>query len=146
MPKTSARRERCKEQIEAEIGKLRKQLSKLEDAERIETNRALPGSCFRYRNCYSCPKDDSDYWFAYKMVTGLDEFGNPEGVMFQIDKDGKIEIERFRWGTLGGWTQIATTELRDAFEALRKKVMGFGIELVELPAPSPRTVRRVGKK
>lgn len=44
----------------------------------IWANETLPdlikriGSCYKYRNCYSCPKIDDDYWWVYYKIVGID--------------------------------------------------------------------------
>lgn len=42
---------------EVELPKMRKQV----------------GKCYKYRNCYSCPQYDADYWWLYIKVIGVDD-------------------------------------------------------------------------
>jgi hypothetical protein len=80
-----------KAELEAQIGLLQRELRKIEDTEATERNRYLVGRCFRYRNCYSCPEKDSDYWWLYCRV--LSVRGDTATVLdFQTDKDGRMEM------------------------------------------------------
>lgn len=109
MPKTAT-----KESLSAEVARLREQLAAIEEAEQAEQNAALVGKCFKYRNCYSCPQSDADYWWLYIIVTGVGEHGAMKGWSFQTDSAGKITIEPaegFARGRLmqsgGGYIEIA---------------------------------------
>jgi hypothetical protein len=72
---------------------IRDKIDRIESAERIELANKVVGKCFRYRNCYSCPQSDADYWWLYRRVTMVDSHGWLRVFDFQKDKDGKIWIE-----------------------------------------------------
>ena len=71
----------------------RAKLREIERAQERAENEKLIGKCFRYRNSYSCPETDADYWWIYARVTGLDEGGEPSALEFQTDKYGRTKIE-----------------------------------------------------
>src|SRR6185312_4073195 len=43
----------------------------VEKRERAQHAEKLVGRCFRYRNSYSCPKDESERWWLYRRVLRL---------------------------------------------------------------------------
>lgn len=68
------------------------ELWEIEKQEAEERNRSLIGKCFKYRNSYSCPQEDKDYWWMYMKVSGVS--GTSLRVWrFQTDKYGKVDIE-----------------------------------------------------
>jgi hypothetical protein len=69
------------------------QLSRIEAEARRTENARLIGQFFRYRNCYSCPETDADYWWAYAVVTRLDDDGRPWSFQFERDKNGDVSIQ-----------------------------------------------------
>lgn len=72
----------------------RRRMRQIEEAARAEQSRALVGRAFRYRNCYSMPENDADYWWMYSLVVGVSDVGGLLVVRFQQDRDGKLEVER----------------------------------------------------
>lgn len=81
-----------------EFDKVRREVKELEDRNRTENERpkfkALVGTCWKYRNCYSCPVEESDYWWLYKMVVGVADDGEIDYISMQIDKHGALTIRR----------------------------------------------------
>lgn len=99
--------------------------------------RALVGKCFKCRNCYSCPEKESDYWWLYLCITGIDAEGAVEGVKFQTDKNGKLKVEQetlfMHDGTMqSGYVEITDAEFKKAVNALRANV-----ERLLLSEPTP---------
>jgi hypothetical protein len=81
----------CKESLERQMRKLRRELNAIEERENEEKFGGLVGKCFTYRNCYSCPEKPSDYWQSYCRVSSIT--GAYATVMeFEIDKEGMIRI------------------------------------------------------
>lgn len=79
--------------LKAEQDSRRKQIIAIEERQERERASKLIGLCFRYRNCYSCPSAPSDYWWLYVRVLSVSRDGRMQVFRFQIDKDGKLEIE-----------------------------------------------------
>ena len=78
-------RERMKE--------IREELDAFEAEDTAEECAALLGRHFKTQNCYSCPEKPSDYWRLYVKPLRIDKDGTLIAVSFQIDRDGKIDIE-----------------------------------------------------
>ncbi|MDB4892195.1 MAG: hypothetical protein JWL61_4050 [Gemmatimonadetes bacterium] len=69
-----------------------------EQARRVELS-AYAGRFFKYRNCYSCPEKESDYWWLYRAITGLaDEGAYLNGWAFQRSVSGIVTIEPSQFG------------------------------------------------
>jgi hypothetical protein len=115
---------KTREQLLAEITPLRDALDRLDRAERDAENKALIGKCFRYRNSYSLPKTERDYWWTYRKVTALGAHGRLRYFEFQTDKNGAITIEPTgSFGTVsGGWSPIPEAQFDRAWKAMQAKV------------------------
>lgn len=116
---------KTKEQIEAEIAPLKAQLDELRDAEVLKESLTMVGKCFKYRNCYSMPQTEAYYWWYYAKVIGIGEYW-PKAFTFQIDKDGKIEIEyKTTFHRMQGYTQIPAREFDAAWRKVQKRIAGM---------------------
>jgi len=78
------------EKLDQKIKKLRQELSDLRDAENKAKNKKFVGQCFRYRNSYSCPETEEDFWWMYIKVLKVDS--QIHCFLFQIKKNGEVEI------------------------------------------------------
>lgn len=81
-----------KDEIAAQMKSLRDELWKIEKVEEKERVTPLLGKCYRYRNCYSCPEVESDYWWMYFRIVAL-EGGSPIAFVFENGKYGEIRIK-----------------------------------------------------
>ena len=92
---------------------------KQEAKERDRKNAKLVGRCFKYRNCYSCPEKESDYWWLYRKITRVED-GSLRAFEFQIDSRGEFEVRPDKFVGLGdngsGWTEIRGDEFSAAWE------------------------------
>ncbi len=82
-------------------------------AREVEAQRRLIGRCFRYPNRYS----DSESWWLYAVVTGVDEYGRLSVTQFQHTSTGQIEIRRDSYPGLlpvGGWEAITVEQFKAA--------------------------------
>lgn len=91
-----------RENLESKIAELEKQLilsrcklNEIKKKDFIENKlpliKRLAGKCFIYKdNCYSVPKDESDYWNTYYKVIDVDSFGGCKCVVIQKDSYGEI--------------------------------------------------------
>lgn len=112
---------KTKEQLERAIAPLKEQLDRLRDAERRAESKKLVGRYFKYRNCYSCPEKESDYWWLYVKVTGADA-----SFQFQTDRYGRVEIEPDHYFNYSGqYVEITAKEFNAAWGALLKRVAGL---------------------
>ena len=114
-----------KANLEKQMYAIRKELSAIEEADNEARFSGLIGRCFSYRNCYSCPKTDKDYWLTYCRVNSIS--GSYANVMeFQIDSTGRITMEPdtcMQAAMLGAsWTQISPAAFNKALKHCRKAV------------------------
>jgi hypothetical protein len=112
---------KTKEQLEAEIAPLQAQLHRLRDAETLKDSKALVGKCFKYRNCYSCPKGPSDYWWLYVKVVRVGDYW-PVSIEFQTDRDGSITIKQNDCFMRHEHTEIPAREFNAAWKKLQRRI------------------------
>lgn len=114
------------QKLRLQLAKAHVQIDKIEDEKRLKAGRKLVGKCFKYRNCFSCPSSDADYWWLYCRVLGLTKNGHPEGIHFQVDRDGRASMEPFVSMSAGradsGYLEITAAEYADAMSAFMKSV------------------------
>lgn len=110
-----------KQALERVIATARKELDDIEDQERALELAGMAGQCFKYRNCYSCPQSEADYWWLYQIVT---EVVGPSAkvLQFSIDKDGKVSIESDRYFSRSGWQPITRAEFNRAWKATMRQI------------------------
>jgi hypothetical protein len=115
------------EELRATMEQAHRELQDIEQAENEKRATALVGRAFKYRNSYSLPQSDANYWWMYAIVTGQDG-GVPMGLTFQRDKDGLVTIEhdarvRAMWpGRESGWTECTHAEARHEWEKIQAQV------------------------
>jgi hypothetical protein len=78
---------------DAEIRKHQDALEGIRIQRRREENKGLVGKCYRYKNCYSCPESEADYWWLYVKVLEIAPDGYVKAVLFQIDKEGMANVK-----------------------------------------------------
>lgn len=103
---------------------LQERIWSLEQEERTKANRSLVGKCFAYRNSFSCPGPD-DYWTLYQQVMRLTASGNVQVFSFQIDKDGRIEIQTREHSTTVLGKPISAAKFRAAWKVTLRHVNAF---------------------
>lgn len=115
-----------------ERDKLRKQalvidhkLRAAEDYEWLTANRQKLGTCWKYRHSYSCPKEESDYWWAYLRVTGIKtSMKHFETFEFQTDCHGDHDIRHRQFAYLTGWIECSEEEYQQAWNRLLLAING----------------------
>lgn len=113
-----------KERLRAEMAPLQAHFRRIEDAEARAKSVALLGKCFKYQNCYSCPKEPSDYWWLYVKVTGMGDYW-PVAFEFQTDRDGQLTVkEKKCFSRLEGYNEISATEFNAAWRKVQKRIAG----------------------
>jgi hypothetical protein len=107
-----------REELEKQIRELSAEHNALVEIDERAEDRKLLGCCFKYRNNYSCPESDADYWWLYLKITSADD-----GLMaltFEVDKNGRITIDPchhvYRRTLLSGYTEIKASELSKAWD------------------------------
>lgn len=121
------------QQLEATIKTARDELQSMQAQEDQRENEKLIGNCYVYRNCYSCPQAESDYWNLYVRVIGVQD-GNINMVQFQVDKYGAAIMERqLRTSHMfadGGFRPISLADFQKAwFAFLSGPVKSFGADV-----------------
>lgn len=108
-----------KEEIMKIMNFLRQELYEIEDAEQELERKKYDGRYFKFRNSYSCPKKDSDYWWTYYRVFIND--GQLFACCFETDMYGEIKINPYckaNTGILGSCTEISEAEYTREYEKL----------------------------
>lgn len=113
---------------------LLKELAEIEEAEkqfRVKY-KSLVGKYFKYRNCYSCPKNDSDYWYSYYRITSItpnDIIFNGNGIscrcttlFFEEDKNGVINFDPSHVTFIDILEEISKAEYENAFKLIMNKL------------------------
>jgi hypothetical protein len=105
---------------ERQLQKLQKEVWKEKDAEQTAKAKKLVGKCFKFRNCYSCPKGDKDKWWLYTRIVGVKD-GCCVQIQHEIDKDENVSIRRQLCSTRSfdsgdGYIPITLEEYAEAFK------------------------------
>jgi len=117
----------ARDKITDEISKIDEQSWKYTVAEAKENI----GRCFIYKNCYSCPENDGDYWNEYYKVTGINKDEQYE--IFNFSDTGKYKEIHFRkeidsigypkFTMYSGYTEISEQEFNDALNIVHEKIL-----------------------
>ena len=111
-----------KERLKAQMAPIRAELQRIEDAEAKAKSVAILGKCFKYRNCYSCPKGPEDYWWLYVKVTGMGDYW-PVAFEFQTDKDGKLTVKTEEcFSRFEGYDEISVKEFNAAWRKVQQNI------------------------
>lgn len=108
-----------KEEIVKIMNFLRQELYEIEDAEQELERKKYDGKHFKFRNPYSCPEKDSDYWWVYYRVFVKDD--ELFAASFETDSNGEIKIrpcKSVNTRVLGGCVEISETEYVEKYEKL----------------------------
>jgi hypothetical protein len=84
--------EAAKKRGEEAMGEYRQAEDDLRQQVLLPAMKKQVGRCFRYRNCYSCPESDRDYWWMFCRITGVVDFAL-ELLTVQRDRNAKISVE-----------------------------------------------------
>lgn len=114
---------KTKEELLAELGRIRRAIDKIETVESLATNKTYLGKCFKYRNNFSCPKKPSDYWWLYTEVISFDA-DCLHVWSFQTDARGEIYInsKEQQFAPMNGHVEIKKSEFETAWKKLKAKV------------------------
>jgi hypothetical protein len=88
------------EQLEADLLKHHRAKNRLTGLiEDLKAKEVIPGlkekyegKYFKYKNSYSCPETEKDYWYLYVHVVAVDSDLFCKANTFQMDKYGEITI------------------------------------------------------
>jgi hypothetical protein len=68
------------------------EIHKREELKKEKALKEFVGKCYKYKNCYSCPDSEEDYWWLFIYVKDVKD-GCLVCQTFQKDKYGKIMID-----------------------------------------------------
>jgi hypothetical protein len=118
-----------KEELQNTIDTARAELFRIEQVEGIAKAKEFVGRCFKYRNCYSMPQDESDYWWKYRYVhrqVGGDlyslTFEKCSNNTISIIPDDSIAPYHFAAEKSGNWQEISSDEFSDAWAKLLREI------------------------
>lgn len=113
---------------------LLKELAEIEEIEkqfRIKY-KSLVGKYFKLKNCYSCPENDSDYWYSYYKIISItpnDIFYHGDAiscrctvVLFEEDKHGVIRFDPSHITYVHMLEEISKAEYENAFKLIMNKL------------------------
>ncbi len=108
-----------KEELEQLITVARAELDEIRFKEEKAVSANLVGKCFKYRNYYSCPENEGDYWWEYAKIMGYDG-GYLDAIIFTLGID-QIEFKvssAVLSNSLCGWIEITQEEFNEAWRSL----------------------------
>ena len=114
------------EDLRIQVKPLVARINEIEREQKTKEITAKLGKCYRYRNCYSCPKTDADYWWLYKRVTHING-GCLAGFSFEIDRKGKLEVDADSYvsHSLSGYEEISLTEFMQAWADFKNQILSL---------------------
>lgn len=87
------------------------------------------GKAYRFKNCYSCPSSEADYWWSYSKVLKVGEDGRLCAVGFEVDCNGEVCVRsniEYGWTRFLDMEKITDEELRRAWQKLVDRVNEIG--------------------
>jgi hypothetical protein len=111
--------ERKKELLKI-IGNAQEELAAIVSREKSIENREYLGKCYKVRNNFSCPENESDYWWLYLKIIETDD-RDFYALRFQVDKYGNFTIEpkTITYNPNNyGCIEISEKEFQDAWKEL----------------------------
>lgn len=103
----------------------RVKLREMDDEIARRENAKLIGKCFRFRNCYSCPETEADYWWTYIKVVDLADEGDSLIVFkFQTDSKGEVAIavREHMWKIIDGYEECLARQFHMEWTDLMNKL------------------------
>lgn len=115
-----------KEELNAEIKKLRGKVLRIEEKENRELAQSLVGKCFVYKNTYGHGKS----WPLYAKVYKMERFGSVMVKQIQIDPQGRgtweIRSSSPSYMVGGGWHPIKPSRYEAAWRRFQRNLILFG--------------------
>lgn len=115
---------KTKQELQQQLNIIRDQLYEIEMEERAIQANALLGKCFRYKNSYSCPQKESDYWYEYFRADRVVD-GNIQGLQFSQDSVGTFRLieKETKPYHIAGWEKITKAEFNSKLRSFNVKIM-----------------------
>jgi hypothetical protein len=99
------------------IDNARNELFVIEDEERHRVNSNFISKYYKYRNSYSCPKEN-EYWWIYQKIVDVDRHGILYSLQFQKDIFGEIRINSHEHTYMTNWIEITKEEFLEEFKKI----------------------------
>ena len=104
---------------------LHREIKALEDKKRIDELWPIwetqKNSYWKFRNSYSCPEKESDYWWVHRQITDTTPDGYLDGIEFQVDQYGTLTVKELKhdpWMVqTDGWVPSTRAEWNKAVKA-----------------------------
>jgi hypothetical protein len=133
-----------KEELQNTIDAARAELFQIEQVEGIAQAKEFVGKCFKYRNCFSCPSDESDYWWKYRYIH-RQAGANLYSLTFEKCSNNTISIipddSVAPYLFTDVWQEISSDEFSDAWAKLLREIedtdMMVDADLVDYASISP---------
>lgn len=113
-----------------EARKLNLKIWELEEKER--TDKLWPiwkkrhNTYWKFKNSYSCPETESDYWYMYRRITNPTPDGRMDAMEFQICRRGILSVQEHKdapWMLqTDGWVPSTEAEWKKAAAAAGEMV------------------------
>ena len=98
----------------------------IEQKQHANEARALLGRHFKYRNCYSCPEKECDYWYIFAKVIQVSPDGGVVTLSFEVDSRGETKIMSGNSTSVHmlteSYVEISAKEFNEARESVRNRV------------------------
>lgn len=83
---------------------------------------------WKFKNSYSCPQEDSDYWWLYRRIDKILKTGEVFFTEFQIDKNGHLSVKSdtsdwvFEKSYMTKWERVGKAEWNKAVKKVSKLI------------------------
>ena len=102
---------------------LQKTLQEQQYEEWIELNRDKVNSCWKYLNSYGCHQKESDSWWMYKRIRGINnDHPSFRSFTFETTAYGDLKISDSKTDVLNGWIPCSEQEYRQAWNLFIGKI------------------------
>jgi len=120
-----------KKELENIIAQASQELSEIQEKESYDRGIQYVGKYQKIRNNYSCPEEESDYWWLYRMIFKIDEENNLKHFEFQKDSYGQIFIKQDEYARIyDGWIDISADEFWEQWESLQREINQISLHLM----------------
>ena len=102
-----------------------------ESAVTLPSMRKYIGRHFKYRNSYSCPQKDTDYWWLYIRIIGVED-GSFVALKAQTDQYGRHTVQTDSLPAVDGkpmegWVEIDDAEFDSAVHPILDELTTKGL-------------------
>lgn len=115
---------RTKQELIEAINKANEELQEIERKENAELAAGFKPGYYKYHNSYSCPQNESDYWWLYAKTIRVNEDGDTIAFKFEKTKYGYIDIKpEDYFHRINGFIEITKDEFETAWLVMIADIM-----------------------